>query len=239
MKKTFLSLSVITLLFFASCSKETVWGEGPMVTETRAIVDFRGVSTAVPGQVNFTIDPVFKVEVTAQRNILQVLRTRVDNGVLEIDFPNDVRVRDHEDIVVNISGPTADYLRLSGVGDIHVSGTIVANRLDMGVSGTGTISVPQVTITDKIVANISGSGSIDVAGGSAKNEDLRISGSGNMDLSDVAAERGVIHISGSGDMKVNLSQHLDAHISGSGNVWYRGNPTIETHVSGSGTVKPL
>lgn len=239
MKRSCIVLFAGLIVFFTSCSKDTVWGEGPVVTETRAVINFNGVSAAIPGKINFAVDPVFKVEVTAQGNILQVLRTRVKDGVLEIDFPNDVKVRKHEDITVNISGPTVDYLRLSGSGNMNVTGNLITNLLGMHVSGSGNIAVQQAAIEDKINADISGSGNISIASGSAKNEELHISGSGNINISNVIAERAEIHISGSGDMKVNLSQFLDAHISGSGSVLYLGNPVISTHVSGSGSVKPL
>jgi hypothetical protein len=74
------------LFIFPSCEK--VVGEGPLVTQTRTVGNFTGVSSEMSGTVNFAIAPEYKVEITAQQNILDVLNTNIVNGVLHIDFKN-------------------------------------------------------------------------------------------------------------------------------------------------------
>ena len=230
-------LLVTGLFIFPSCEK--VVGEGPLVTQTRTVGNFTGVSSEMSGTVNFAIAPEYKVEITAQQNILDVLNTNVVNGVLHIDFKNNVRVREHEDLLINITAPYADYFRLSGSGNMNVQGDITANNLKVTLSGSGDITVQNAAIADKIDADISGSGNISIAGGSAVNEDVDISGSGKVEMAGVDAQNAVTHTSGSGDVKLALSTNLDAHISGSGSVYYHGNPIISTHISGSGRVIPF
>ena len=238
MKKIVIMLAAAAVLFtFSSCEK--VVGEGPLQSETRAIADFSGVSGSIGGKINYKIDPVYKVEIIAQRNILDVIVTNKINGHLLIKVKDGVHVRRNEEITVNIASPTAGYLHLSGSGDLSVSGPIHSANLDMGISGSGNIIIPDVTIADKIKASISGSGNIHVQSGTAKNEDLKISGSGKLFMDGVAAEKATTTISGSGDIQVKLSQSLDATISGSGSVYYRGNPLVSTHISGSGRVLPF
>ena len=238
MKKLVVILLLVAGLFiFPSCEK--VVGEGPLVTQTRTVGNFTGVSSEMSGKVNFTIAPDYKVEITAQQNILDVLNTNVVNGVLHIDFKNNVRVREHEDLLINITAPYADYFRLSGSGNMNVQGDITANNLKVTLSGSGDITVQNAVIADKIDTDISGSGNISIAGGSAVNEDVDISGSGKVEMAGVDAQNAVTHTSGSGDVKLALSTNLDAHISGSGSVYYHGNPIISTHISGSGRVIPF
>jgi len=237
MKKSIGLLLAAALFIFSSCRK--VVGEGPLVTETRPVSNFTGISSEMSGKVYVTIGPAYKVEITAQRNILDVMNTNVANGILHIDFKDNVRVRAHEDITVKISAPSADYFRLSGSGNMDVTGEVVANNLNLRLSGSGNIGVQQAVVADKIDAELSGSGNITVVNGSAINDDLDISGSGNIQLAGVAAQKTVTHISGSGDVKVVVSQSLDAHISGSGSVYYHGNPIISTQISGSGRVIPF
>ena len=238
MKKSVVVLLAAAALFiFPSCEK--VVGEGPVVTETRSVQNFTGVSSEMSGKVNFTIAPNYKVEITAQRNIIDVTKTNVINGILHIDFKNGVRVREHEDLTINITAPAADYFRLSGSGDMDVTGDVVANNLQVKLSGSGNIVVQKATVVDKIDADLSGSGNINVLNGSTLNEDLKISGSGKIDLSNITAENGETRITGSGDMKVVLSKKLDATITGSGSVYYHGNPIISTHITGSGRVIPF
>ena len=225
------------IFIFPSCEK--VVGEGPLVTQTRSVGNFSGVSSEMSGKVNFAIAPEYKVEITAQQNILDVLNTNVVNGVLHIDFKDNVRVKQHEDLLINITAPYADYFRLSGSGNMDVQGDITANNLKVTLSGSGDIAVQRAVIADKIDADISGSGNINIANGSAVNEDVDISGSGEVEMPGVNAESAVTHTSGSGDVKLAVSKNLDAHITGSGSVYYHGNPIISTHISGSGRVIPF
>jgi len=237
--KKFLVLVVLAagILILPSCEK--VVGEGPLVTQTRTVGNFSGVSSEMSGKVNFTIAPEYKVEITAQQNILDVLNTNVVNGVLHIDFKDNVRVKQHEDLLINITAPYADYFRLSGSGNMNVQGDIVANNLKVTLSGSGDIALQTAVIADKIDTEISGSGNISIANGSAVAEDVDISGSGKVEMAGVDAQNAVTHTSGSGDVKLALSKNLDAHITGSGSVYYHGNPIISTHISGSGRVIPF
>lgn len=232
-------VSVIALFFFSSCEKELIYGDGPVITETRPLANFHGVSSGIPGKVYFKIDPAYKVEVHAQRNVLDVLKTEVVNGTLWIDYRRGVEVRRADEVIIYVTAPTADYFNISGVGDINVEGNVVTGNLGLDISGAANINMEKAIVADKISARISGSGNIIINSGSAIREELRVSGSGSMELANVPAERAEVHISGSGDMKVNLSKSLDADISGSGSVFYKGNPVISTHISGSGNVRPI
>jgi hypothetical protein len=238
MKKLSIAVVLAAALFILpSCEK--VVGEGPLVTQTRTVGNFTGVSSEMSGTVNFAIAPEYKVEITAQQNILDVLNTNVVNGVLHIDFKDNVRVKQHEDLLINVTAPYADYFRLSGSGNMNVQGDLAANGLKLTISGSGNIAVVNAVIADKIDTDISGSGNISIANGSAVNEDVDISGSGKVEMAGVNAQNAVTHTSGSGDVKLALSKNLDAHISGSGSVYYHGNPIISTHISGSGRVIPF
>jgi len=238
MKKViFMLAAAAALLTNSSCKK--VIGEGDLQTETRNITDFSGVSASIGGKIFYKIDPVYKVEIIAQRNILDVIQATKQNGHLLIKIKDGVRVRSNEEITVNISAPTGDYFHLSGEGDVVVTGNISATDLDLSISGTGNVIIPSATIANNIKAAISGSGDIKVLSGSAKNEEMKISGSGQLVLEGVTAESAKTTISGSGDMKVNVSKWLDATISGSGSVYYHGNPLINTSISGSGRVRPI
>jgi Putative auto-transporter adhesin, head GIN domain len=238
MKKLFIMLAAAAALLTSSSCKKVI-GEGELQTETRNITDFSGVSASIGGKIYYKIDPVYKVEITAQRNILDVIQATRSNGHLLLKVKDGVRIKSNEEIIVNISAPTADYFHVSGTGDLMVIGNINATDLDMSISGTGNLTVPAVSIASKLKAAISGTGNINVLAGSAKNEELRISGSGKLLLEAVAAENAEATISGSGDIKINVSHSLDATISGSGSVYYRGNPLISTSISGSGRVRPI
>src|SRR5215212_10643303 len=112
MKKISLVMLAAIFVVFNSCEK--VNGDGPVVTEARNIVNFSGIDLRISADVYFKQDPNYKVEISAQRNILQVMETYVSGNRLVIKFKNDVRVRTHDPVMVIISAPTVNSLRISG-----------------------------------------------------------------------------------------------------------------------------
>ena len=232
MKK--LSLVVMAMAMVVS-SCEKVVGDGPVVTETRNIQDFIGVDLRCSANVYFKQDAQYKVEVSAQQNILNVLQTYKTNNKLVIRFKNDVRVKSHDPITIIVHAPTANSFRISGSGKISTTGLVQSALMDMDISGSGDIEIVEL-VTGSVDANISGSGNIKVNNGTATDLDLKISGSGDMDFSNLAATSANTTTSGSGNTRVNASQTLNVKISGSGDVYYKGNPVINTSISGSGKV---
>ncbi|MBI3137926.1 MAG: DUF2807 domain-containing protein [Sphingobacteriales bacterium] len=238
MKKiSFSFLLVAFLAFFSSCDK--VVGDGPVVQQVIPVTDFSKLSVAIHGRVNYAIGPVYKVEVMAQQNIIDVMQFIKEGDELVIKFQNGVWVRKHEDIVVNITAPLVKSVNLSGSAAVSVTGPVTGNLLDLKVSGSGDLEVQQAAISDKLTGTISGSGSLTVYSGTTVNESLQLSGSGNMNLTGLQSDKASTHISGSGNIRVKVAQTLDAHISGSGSVYYLGSPVITSHVSGSGRVRAL
>lgn len=232
LRTAFLLLGMVSV--FTSCEK--VVGEGPVVTETRNRGGFSGVDLRVSGNVYYTQDADYKLEVRAQQNVLDVLETYVSDNKLVIKYENDVHVRRHEDITIYVSAPDLNSLRVSGSGNITSTGPINANSLEMDVSGSGNIAITDL-ITNYVEANISGSGNIKVQGGTVTEEKLKISGSGNIDMSGVAAKTANTTTSGSGDTRIHVSERLNVTISGSGSVYYTGQPVINVNISGSGRVR--
>jgi hypothetical protein len=235
MKQLSILIIALTALVTTSCRK--VYGDGPMVTETRDVSNFSGADLRCSGEVIYRQGNEYKVVVTAQQNILDILQTYTSNNRLVIRFKDDVRVRSHDPIRVEVTAPSASGFRISGDGSMRSEGLLTSSRMDIDVSGSGNITVSQLKV-DYIDANISGSGNITVIEGSANEENTHISGSGNIDLLNVPAANASAETTGSGDTYVNVSQSLDVKITGSGSVFYKGRPVISTRVSGSGKVLP-
>jgi len=221
-------------VYLTSCEKVT--GDGPLVTQTRSVVNFSGIDLRVSGDVEFKQDPNYKVEVTAQQNILDVMETYVSNNRLVVKFKNDVIVKSHESVHVVVSAPSFYSLKLSGSGSMVATGPISPANMEIDISGSGNINIPELH-TGLIDVDISGSGSVAVGSGTATEEALKISGSGSIDLSTIPVQKANTRTSGSGDTRLNVASNLDVTISGSGNVYYKGNPIINASISGSGKVK--
>ncbi len=235
MKKSIIMLAAAASIFCLSSCRKVV-GEGPVETEERALNNFSGLSVSISGKINFIQAPVYKVQIKAQRNILDVMETYKVGNELIIKFSNNVNVRAHSDITLNISAPSLESLNLSGSAKVTVAGVFSVPNFNAVVSGSGDLIMDSVKVTDKFSAGVSGSGSLKITGGLAKTTNAWVSGSGNVDFEAVKADTAIAKVSGSGSVSMFASQTLDATISGSGNVYYWGNPLVNTHISGSGKV---
>lgn len=230
------SAFIALLLMITSCEKVT--GEGPLRTEVRNRGNFTGIDMRISGNVYFKTDSLYKIDVTAQENLLNEIETNIVGNNLVIKFRDGVRVRSHDEITVSVSAPELSSIRLSGSGNISTDETKYTRNFFIDLSGSGNVIMQQL-VTDFIDAKLSGSGNITVLNGNAREEKLKISGSGNMDLLNVASESAQTSTSGSGSVKLNVAEHLDVSISGSGSVLYKGDPAVTAKVSGSGKVIKL
>jgi hypothetical protein len=236
MKKLSILFFAALILILSGCEK--INGKGDLRTETRNIGNFSGIDSRLSGNVSYAQGNEYKIELTAQQNVLDVIETPVIDNKVVIRFKNDVRVRSHEPITVKVTAPSISSIGLSGSGNVTALSPITGNALYFKLSGSGNLSLPSVTTT-MLEATISGSGNIYIGSGNTITESLWISGSGNIDAQNVAAKSAITNTSGSGTIKLNASDTLKATISGSGSVFYSGNPIINTSISGSGRVSHL
>jgi hypothetical protein len=237
MKKLVLSFFLISLiLLFSSCKK--INGKGDVVTETRDASGFRGISLAIDGDVHFTPDSVYHLEISGQQNILDVIETNVDGGTLTIKVRDNNTLGSHDPIVVTVSAPSVSTLTISGSGAMYVEAPWIGSSFTLNISGSGNLHAGEIDV-NSLRANISGSGSISANTGTIITETLVISGSGSIEFAGVMSNDTYATISGSGNITAWVVNYLEATISGSGNIYYKGSPTIKTHISGSGKIEQI
>lgn len=237
MKKTFLFLllGAVSALVI-SCDKTE--GKGEVITESRTAENYTGISLSMDGDVYYTPDSVYSLQISAQQAILDVIQNPVENGRLVLKYKNGVVVGPHETVVVHVRAPSLKSFVVNGSGNIHCDPLWPVSRVDLDISGSGNLYLSEIT-SDDVYANISGSGNIEANGGTAGYAQFKISGSGNMHFTGMPVDTAYAIISGSGSMELNVVKLLDATISGSGNIGYMGNPQVNTHISGSGNVHKL
>jgi Putative auto-transporter adhesin, head GIN domain len=193
-------------------SAGVVVGAGPIETVQRTVPSFTGVRLDAPANVIYTVGGEQKISIKAQKNIADVLVTRVDKGVLIVEFKGSTRTK--EPVSLSMTGSSLTALQVNGSGSMEVK----------GVSNTS------------LRAEVSGSGSISVAGASEALT-AEVSGSGGIDASLLKSKRLVANISGSGHIHAQAAQAANVNLSGSSVAKIFGKPTTR-HVekSGSGRV---
>jgi hypothetical protein len=230
-------LAAATMINFYSCKK--VVGIGPIETESRSIDNFTGITANFSGNIYFTQSLGYKVEIKAQRNIIDIIETYKNGSDLVVKFRPHSNVINSKDVIVNISAPSLQHLHFGGSGNVYIQGDFRAPQFTTSVSGSGNLTADSLQITNTLNVHVSGSGNFKAFTGMAKLGDVHVSGSGNIDLVGVVTDAIKASVSGSGTVKVKAVQLLDATVSGSGTVRYSGNPVITTRISGSGKVVRL
>ncbi|MBL7900844.1 MAG: DUF2807 domain-containing protein [Bacteroidia bacterium] len=237
MKITIISMAVSALLF-TSCRFDTRWitGNGDVITESRQVQGFSGIALNLNADVYFVQDSVYRIEISAQKNVLDAIETSTNGNTLKIAYTPFTIVRRHKQITVRIHAPHVNEFNVNGSGNIYTDKINESDKMQFVVNGSGSIEVQNVTAPE-MQATISGSGNCTVKGGTVETAGLRISGSGDLHCADLMCKYGNIDISGSGNADIYATETLEVNISGSGDVRYKGKPRMTQRISGSGSVR--
>jgi hypothetical protein len=193
----------------------TVTGNGQVVTQQRAVGDFRSVSLQGAGDLVVRVGPRPSLSVTADSNILPLLVERRRGDQLILETRQSYRSRHRPRFVLTV--PALDALGIAGSGDARVDG-IASRKMELAIGGSGRI----------------------VARGRTDQLTLTIGGSGDIDARGLSARAVAVTIGGSGNAQVATNGPLTGAIAGSGSVRYLGRPSqVAVTRVGSGRVEPL
>lgn len=212
-----------------------VTGEGEMRTESRTVSEFYGVSSSVPGRVEVSQSSQYAVEVRTYNNLLPLLKTDVEGGILKIYF--DENVNEIGDLVIKVSMPSVEVLKVAGSGDIQAMTPFKGESLTLAVSGSGNMDISQMEYA-KLKCSIAGSGEVE-AGGNVQSAQTDVAGSGNLNGKALSAKSLDANIAGSGSVYMNVIEVIDGSVAGSGSVYYGGQPVVKLSVSGSGSIEHM
>jgi hypothetical protein len=181
-------------------------------SEVRQVGTFTGLSIETAAEVEVTIGPVSRVEVSAPSDWLPKLETRVERGVLHLATPG--AHRHMPTFKVTITTPSLDAIAIAGAGEVHAS-KLHAKRLAIEVTGAG---------------------ELDLAG-STEELTLAIAGEAELHTKDLVADTATIQVSGACDATLHVTRSLSAAIAGTASVVVYGKPAITRSISGVGTIE--
>lgn len=206
---------VCTFWAFQIASAQKMTGQGATVKQTLSVSNFDALGLGINATVYLT-QGSHSVQIEAQKNIIDNIKTDVKDGSWNIEFKQ--RVSNHTDITIHVSMPTVKALSIGGSGEI------------LGKSSFNNLG--------NLAIAIGGSGTLELAG-SAKDVEISIAGSGDVKTANLKANNCEVSIAGSGDAYIEVNNGLDVSIAGSGDVHYKGNPKISSSIAGSGSVKSM
>jgi hypothetical protein len=244
--------SVLLLLLFVSflatgCSilpginlnADTITPSGNIISEERAVSGFTAIDIRTFGQVNLAQGETESLRIEGSDNLVELVKTRVQNGVLTIEMQEDINVLNvnFEDLLTfTITVKDLTGVSISGLADVRIP-TLFTSKLEINVSGAGQFHLDQLQ-AESVQINLSGLGNIELAG-EVSREAIEISGSGQVSAADLKCQNADITIPGLGGATVWVTEQLSGNISGGGNVSYYGNPETDLETSGIGQFKSL
>jgi len=183
-------------------------------TEVRDLTGFQGVQVGGVFHVDVVAGKDFRVEVQADDNLLQYVRTDVENGMLKIATRE--RINSHTPLTVRVSAPSIENLDASGVCKISLEG-VNNSALSVDTSGASKVRLA----------------------GETSSVDIDVSGASNIDAENLKAKIAMVEASGASKVSVFVSDRLVSKASGASTISYTGNPTkVEKSSSGASSVRP-
>jgi hypothetical protein len=230
-------LSIMFLIVFL-CLRAFSSSIVPDSEEIRNPGKFSRISLALSAKVYLVQGPECKLEIEANDNDLDKIKTEVKNGKLHIGTKSWAS-GPKGSVTIHITMPELEGLSVAGSGSIVASKGFDCNELDLDISGSGAIKMVNLSV-EELDATITGSGHIKLNGEPAADElSLTITGSGSFSSEELKIDEADINITGSGSAKVHVIKELTTNITGSGNVHYRGDPMINANATGSGRTKKM
>lgn len=186
-------------------------GSGNIGSEQRDIAGFSKIDASGIFQVEIVAQKDFAVEVEADDNLLQYVKTEVRGDTLEISLEK--RVKTSNPLRVRISAPNIDGIEASGV--VRVSVADLKNS-ELAVNTSGASKIKLAGETGVLIVDVSGAS--------------------NVEAGELSAANANIDASGASQVNVNVSGELVADASGASRISYTGNAKVSKSTSGASSV---
>lgn len=210
-----------------------ITGSGRKISETRDLPAFHSLDFRGNGKILLSQGESQSVTIRADDNVMDKLRTEVEDGHLQISAEK--WVMDESSVLYDIVVTDIREISISGMGEIESSDSIRAKRLTLRLSGTGEITL--ALDAERLMSTISGTGKMRLEG-TAEEHDIDIKGVGELHAYDLAVRSTRVVITGAGECKVNVIDDLTVDISGAGSVLYKGDPNVTVeHLSIAGDLE--
>ncbi len=236
MKKYIIAVLLLFAVVAASgCINQGATGSGKIVNESRSVSGFNQIDLSGTGEIIITQGNTESVTVEADDNLMQYIKTGVNNNKLSISFDNGMP-RPTKGVKFYITVKDLNSINTSGNGKI-VSDNLRVNNLAINTNGAGDGNLNNFNAqTLKIM--ISGAGKMNVAG-TVNEQTITISGAGDYNANSLSSKTASISINGGGRATIRVSDALNAVINGGGQISYIGSPKITQQINGAGNIKQV
>ena len=200
----------------AAQGSEQVQGDGNKAEESRTFEDhFRRVeASGIDGLQIQCGNSQEKLQLQGDSNILPLIETRVEDGVLHIQPKDGKSFSTQQPIQVTLQMEGLEHLELSGAVQSDVTG-LHSDRLGLDLSGASRVRLE----------------------GAAQRLDLDMSGASSVSAMGLVADEVRAELSGASQAQVSAEKSLHLDGSGASALTYKGNPTVHQDLSGAARLR--
>lgn len=231
------SLLMAVTLVTSGCSLlNRVVGSGKIVSEPRAVSNYDTIALYGIGQVTITQGDTEGLTLTAEDNLIPLIKSEVSGGTLSISLERDANILPTKPLLMDIKVKTLRTLTISGASNVQAA-ALKGDRLTFNINGAGNIQIAKLD-AQELVVSANGAGSMNVAGRVIK-QTIAVNGLGNYAGDNLQSDTASVKVAGTGNVNVWVNQTLDIAISGAGSVNYYGAPQVTKRITGVGSVVNL
>ena len=223
---------LITFFTFSSCRYIT--GSGNIVSETRKVENFDGISVGGSFEVEVKIGDVTEVIVEADDNIIKYIKTSVSGNILKIRT-EDLHSYSDVHMKIYITLPSLSSISASASADV-VGTNILTSSSKLTFKASSSASIKAEVDAPEIETDANSSATI-ILSGKTKNYKTEASSSADIKTFDLFSENTIANVSSSANIEVHASVSLNAKASSSGSVEYKGAAAVSKSESSSGSVE--
>lgn len=220
------------------------------ISSIRTVEAFHGVDISAGVIVDFTQGSDRKVEVIADADKMQYVKTKVENGILKvsIDRSSNKNLK-FKKLLVNIQNPKLDDLYVSSGSIFKTKNKVSDEKLNAQINSGAIItadfdysemtiqansgSVLTLDINAKMLDFSGNSGMIINAKGNAENASFKLGSGASCNAQNLISKNVKVDVNSGAIAKVNASYSLDVSASSGAIVQYKGNPEVNSNVKKS------
>ena len=213
------------------CLKST----GKLKTEQRTLPPFETLELYDHINVNYYYAPNYELEVQAGENLIDLVHTEVENGILRIENRNRCNwVRSYKkEITINLKAPSFQNFNYYSSAKVVFQDSMRSDTFRLNLwEASGSIELLLNSTYVELKSN-TGPGDI-TARGECFELVSYMSGNGTLNSQQLQAKKALAITVNTGDILLRVTDELKAEIKGSGDIFYQGQPVIELSDQGKG-----
>jgi hypothetical protein len=228
------ALTCIVLL--GACGDEVV-GSGNVTSEDRPVSGVTAVSLETLGDLAIEVGNQDALRVEAEDNLIDYLKTTVNDGVLEIKKVPGTNISPTRPVRYYLTVTALQSIRTTSSGNASALG-LNASHFSVQVGSSGNVDLAALS-ADSFEATVSSIGKLRIGGGQVVSQSVKLTSSGVYTAGDLRSASATIDISASGSATIWVADHLTANLTSSGSLNYYGSPSVSVNRSSSGDAVSL